>query len=410
MKYSITSAVVLAWTATLVSAQSAVYGQCGGIGWTGPTTCTNSVCTYSNPYYSQCLPGTATTTSTTSKSTTTTSIKTTTSSTSSKATTTTTAATPTGTQKFKFFGVNESGAEFGNTAWPGTLGKDYIWPAPSSIDYFVGLGFNTFRVPFLMERLNPPATGLTGPFNATYLAGLTTTVNYITGKGAYALIDPHNFMRYNNAIISDSTAFSTWWSNLAKQFVSNSHVVFDLQNEPYGIAATTIFSMMQAAVNSIRAAGATSQLIVVEGTSYTGAWTWTSSGNAAAFTGLKDPNNNIAIEMHQYLDSDGSGTSDVCVSSTIGAERLADATAWLKANNFKGLLGEIGAGSNSACISAVSGALASMQQAGSPWLGALWWAAGPWWGTYFMSIEPPSGVSVSAILPQALEPYLPVSS
>ena len=30
--------------------------------------------------------------------------------------------------KFHFFGVNESGAEFGNTAIPGELGKDYTWP------------------------------------------------------------------------------------------------------------------------------------------------------------------------------------------------------------------------------------------------------------------------------------------
>jgi len=37
---------------------SAVYGQCGGQGWTGATCCaTGSVCTFSNTYYSQCLPG-----------------------------------------------------------------------------------------------------------------------------------------------------------------------------------------------------------------------------------------------------------------------------------------------------------------------------------------------------------------
>ncbi|KAG8876776.1 hypothetical protein FRB97_003927 [Tulasnella sp. 331] len=317
---------------------------------------------------------------------------------------------PAAIEKFKFFGVSESGAEFGSTAWPGVLGTDYIWPAPSSIDYFTGLGFNTFRVPFLMERMSPPATGLAGPFDSTYLSGLTTIVNYITGKGAYALIDPHNYMRYNNAIITDTNAFSAWWVKLAGQFKTNSHVIFDLQNEPYGIDATVVFSMLQATVNAIRASGATSQMIVVEGTSWTGAWTWTSSGNAAAFTGLKDPSNNIAIEMHQYLDSDGSGTSGTCVDSTIGVDRLTDATAWLKANNFKGLLGEIGAGSNSVCIQAVSGAMAYMQQPGSPWLGALWWAAGPWWGTYFMSIEPPSGAAIPQILPQALQPYLPVSS
>jgi len=112
---------------------------------------------------------------------------------------------------------------------------------------------------------------------------------------------------------------------------------------------------------------------------WTGAWTWESSGNAAAFTNIQDPQNNFAIQMHQYLDSDGSGTSDVCVSPTIGAERLQVATNWLKTNNLKGFLGEIGAGSNSACISAVQGALCAMQTSGV-WIGALWWAAGPWWG------------------------------
>jgi hypothetical protein len=32
------------------------YGQCGGVGWTGPTTCASPyTCQYSNAYYSQCL-------------------------------------------------------------------------------------------------------------------------------------------------------------------------------------------------------------------------------------------------------------------------------------------------------------------------------------------------------------------
>ncbi|KAF3923078.1 hypothetical protein ABW20_dc0105866 [Dactylellina cionopaga] len=42
---------------------AALYGQCGGSGYTGPTCCTSgSVCVYSNEWYSQCLAGTATTT------------------------------------------------------------------------------------------------------------------------------------------------------------------------------------------------------------------------------------------------------------------------------------------------------------------------------------------------------------
>ena len=35
---------------------AAHYAQCGGIGYTGPTACASPyTCTYSNPYYSQCL-------------------------------------------------------------------------------------------------------------------------------------------------------------------------------------------------------------------------------------------------------------------------------------------------------------------------------------------------------------------
>nr|CDS82541.1 glycoside hydrolase family 11 enzyme [uncultured eukaryote] len=34
---------------------SALYGQCGGIGWAGPTCCSSGSCKESNSYYSQCL-------------------------------------------------------------------------------------------------------------------------------------------------------------------------------------------------------------------------------------------------------------------------------------------------------------------------------------------------------------------
>ncbi|KAF5327667.1 hypothetical protein D9619_004868 [Psilocybe cf. subviscida] len=350
-----------------------------------------------------CLPGS----NTTNPTTTTTSTTRTTASPTSSAPGTSNSLCPGagGLTKFRFFGVNEAGAEFGDNKIPGILGTDYTWPSPSSIDYFVGQGFNAFRIPFKLERLVPLSGGLAGSFDQTYLAALKNIVNYITNKGAYALVEPHNYMRYNNNIITNTNDFAAFWRSLASQFQSNNRVIFDIMNEPYGIDAQVVFNLNQAAVNAIRAAGATQQLITVEGTSWTGAHSWISSGNAAAFVNLKDPNNNIAIQMHQYLDSDSSGTSGTCVSSTIGAERLTAATNWLKQNNFKGFLGEMGAGSNPTCIAAVKGAMCHMQSSGV-WLGFTWWAAGPWWGDYFTSIEPYNGASISQILPQALKPFL----
>ena len=50
--------------------------------------------------------------------------------------------------KFQWFGVNESGAEFGSGSIPGQLGKDYTWPVDSSIDTLVSKGANIFRKSF----------------------------------------------------------------------------------------------------------------------------------------------------------------------------------------------------------------------------------------------------------------------
>ncbi|KAH9945839.1 cellobiohydrolaseII [Epithele typhae] len=87
-------ASLLAFLSVLPSisyAQSQVYGQCGGIQWGGPTTCVSgSVCTYVNDYYSQCLPGSATSSTSTRSTTSSTSTRTTTS-------TTTTGTGPTST-------------------------------------------------------------------------------------------------------------------------------------------------------------------------------------------------------------------------------------------------------------------------------------------------------------------------
>jgi endoglucanase len=74
---------------------------------------------------------------------------------------------------------------------------------------------NFFRVTFLMERMCPLSFGLGRKFNETvsmlrtwdiwfvlnlrtqYFAEYADAINYITlQKGAYTLIDPHNYMRY----------------------------------------------------------------------------------------------------------------------------------------------------------------------------------------------------------------------
>ena len=164
-----------------------------------------------------------------------------------------------------------------------------------------------------------------------------------------------------------------------------------------------VLELNQAAIDGIRAAGATTQYIFVEGNSWTGAWTWVDVNDN--MKNLTDPEDKIVYEMHQYLDSDGSGTSETCVSETIGVERVTDATQWLKDNNKIGILGEYAGGSNDVCRAAVSGMLEYLANNTDVWKGAVWWAAGPWWGDYIYSMEPPDGTAYTGML-DILEPYL----
>ncbi|CAI7595443.1 unnamed protein product [Penicillium viridicatum] len=312
---------------------------------------------------------------------------------------------PKGASSFVWFGANEAGAEFGSGNIPGELGTDYIWPSTSTIHTLRSAGMNIFRLSFTMERLVPGT--LTSNADATYLASLKSTVNYITSNGGYAVIDPHNYGRYYGNIITSTSDFAAFWTTLALEFASNDKVIFDTNNEFNSEDQTLVLNLNQAAINAIRAAGAKSQYIFVEGNSWSGAWTWTTiNDNMKALT---DPQNLIIYEMHQYLDTDGSGTSETCVSSTIGQERVVAATQWLKGNGKKAFLGEFaagGGGANSVCQSAVTGMLDYLQANSDVWLGASWWSAGPWWGDYIYSFEPPSGVGYTYYM-SILKNYFP---
>lgn len=224
-------------------------------------------------------------------------------------------------------------------------------------------------------------------------------------RGNYAVLDPHNFGRYYDEIISDVEGFGAWWTTVATLFADNELVIFDTNNEYHDMENSLVADLNQAAIDAIRGAGATSQYIFVEGNSWSGAWSWVSSGNGEALVGLTDPQDKIIYEMHQYLDSDKSGTHEECVSATIGDESLQEATQWLKDNNKKGILGETAGANNQVCIDAVTGELQHLLDNSDVWTGWLWWAAGPWWADYMFSIEPPSGVAYSELLDD-IQPFI----
>ncbi|HBK46263.1 MAG TPA: cellulase [Xanthomonadaceae bacterium] len=294
----------------------------------------------------------------------------------------------------KYAGVNLAGAEFNSSKRPGTLFKDYTYPAASDYSYFAGQGMNIVRLPFLWERLQPQARG---ELDAAQLELLKKAVAQAKANGLHLILDVHNYAKYNGTRLDQldggSAALADLWTRLAREFGNDRAVIFGLMNEPNGISATDWAAVAQASINAIRATGA-SNLILVPGTAYTGAHNWVSGGygattNAQAQDDLHDPLNHYAIELHQYLDANYSGTSGECASTTIGVDKLRGVTAWLRQQGRQGFLGEFGAGDNDTCRQALDGLLGFLQDNRDVWLGWTYWAAGAWWkADYPFNVQP----------------------
>ncbi len=299
----------------------------------------------------------------------------------------------------QLLGVGLSGAEF-NDPRTGVENTDYIYPNTAELDYYSSIGMNVMRLVLSWERIQPIQDG---PLDPHQLSRMDDLVNYGAAKGLKTVIDLHNYgyrdqdvSRHDGNLVgspaSPDSALANVWSRLATHYLKHPSVLFGLMNEPHVQTATQWASAAQAAINAIRATGAT-QEILVPGSYWTGAHSWTSSDNATVMGRITDPGHNMAFELHQYLDSDNSGTHNTVVSPTIGPERLADATAWAKAGGHRLILGEFGAASDSASLTALNNMLAYLQQHSDVWQGAIYFGGGPWMGTYMFNTDPVSGTN-----------------
>jgi endoglucanase len=269
---------------------------------------------------------------------------------------------------------------------------------------------NLMRIAFRWERLQPV---LNGELDPTELARLREFVDGTTARGLHVLLDPHNYAAYKEVHIGKPevplAAFADFWRRLALQFKDNPKVQFGLVNEPRNMPTETWADAAQAAVDAIRATGATN-LITLPGNGYTGAWSWFESKwygtpNAQVMGRVRDPLDNMVFEVHQYFDKDGSGTNADCVNPRIGVERLQRFTQWLKQTKRRAVLGELGGGANPVCEQVIRSALKHLQDNADVWTGWLWWAGGPTWGDYFLSLEPgPNGKDKPQM--RWLEPFL----
>ncbi|KAI0048338.1 glycoside hydrolase family 5 protein [Auriscalpium vulgare] len=392
MKYFISFALVAA--APFAAAQAPVYGQCGGQNWQGATTCVaGSVCTYSNAYYSQCLPGTATTAPSST-------------STSSSATSSSTAHT------IPFLGgVNTAGYDF-SVATDGSFNGTGVDPPVSQYSHFAQEGVNLFRIPFAWQLMSPT---LGGTISSTFFARYDATVQAAlsSSSGTYVIIDLHNYARWNGAIISQGgptdAQFASLWSQLAAKYASQPRIIFGIMNEPHDIPSLSTWAQsVQAAVTAIRAAGATTQYLLLPGSSYSSAATLPTEAGPYLLN-VTDPvggTSKLIFDVHKYLDSDNSGTHSECVTNNVDV--LTTLVTWLKSNgNRQALLSETGGGNVASCETDLAQELAYLKSNSDNLVGFSIWSAGAFDSTYILSVVPNADGSDQPLWTTAVKPYLP---
>ncbi|TFK39121.1 endoglucanase [Crucibulum laeve] len=380
--------------ASCVVAQSPLYGQCGGIGWSGSTSCVSgAACTKLNDYYSQCLPGTAAPTSTQTSSAPT--------------------STPTGGgARLPFLGgVNMAGYDF-SVATDGSFNGTGVDPPVAQFSHFASQGVNIFRIPFAWQLMTRTVGGtIDSTFFARYDKTVQTALN--SGSSPYVILDLHNYARWNGQIISQGgptdAQYASLWSQVAAKYKSNPKIIFGIMNEPHDVPSIPTWgTSVQAAVNAIRAAGATSQYILIPGSSWSSAQALPTEAGPTLLK-VTDPaggTNKLIFDVHKYLDSDNSGTHPDCTTDNVSV--MTTLVNWLKSNgNRQALLSETGGGNTASCITALGAQLAYIKANSNSITGFTIWSAGSFDTTYTLTVTPNPDGSDQPLWTQAVRPNLP---
>lgn len=291
----------------------------------------------------------------------------------------------------RLHGVNLAGAEFNGSQLPGVIYKNFTYPGTATLDYFRKKGVNLIRLPILWERYQPKAYGA---LDATNMKQLKTIVAYAKKYDMCIWVDLHNYAKYHSQPL---TAYSNpdkllydFWQRLHKSLILDERYwAYGLMNEPAAVSRRDWVNIAKSVVSRLRESDVTG-LVIVSGGNWSGAHSWfanaTEPSNAELLADLTDPLSRLAIDIHQYADSDASGTKTDCMDPSKMKNILFKVQEWAKSQNHRLLLGEFGVAAKEDCLNVLSSMLEQMSQ--PQWLGWTYWAAGSWWGSYPFSIQP----------------------
>lgn len=256
-------------------------------------------------------------------------------------------------------GIALSGLEFGS-AIPGALNTDYFESVAPTFSYFSFKGFNTVRIPFMWERLQPTVGGA---LDATYKSYLDIMIARANAVGLKVVLDCHNFgRRYVSGIltrIGDSglTAanFADLWSKIATAYVGNTTVYgYDLMNEPHDMPVATTSGnynststwtlAAQAAITAIRAVD-TNHFILAELDGWAGGQAFTANYGSNPTPWWTDSASKLVYSFHYYFDNDHSGAYALAFASSNNtniSSQITPVMSWAQSHSLHLHCGEFG--------------------------------------------------------------------
>lgn len=350
------------------------------------------------------------------------------------------------TRKLPYLGVNLSGLEFSTVINTATVPDLSQADAESQAKYsdlanirqFVSAGLNTVRVPISWSFL---ALGGADDYtlNMAYWTNFVQPlIETLTGSGIYTILDLHTYMHYSwmgsqisgcNPSVSqcpdgkldtNPNDYAGIWKNIYGQISSDSNInqqylMLDIVNEPAAasgesLTPTQIYNAEIPVVNYLQAQHFPGK-ILIEGDGWSGLHSWTTTTYADGKTNAQVfskanlqasgvDTSNLLINVHQYLDSDFSGTQNSCqdvtaLSSTgVNGFNLQAFADYLKSNGLQAIVTEVGAATSAAssCQATLKGFIdylntnAANESAG--FVGMTLWGAGHGWGSYNLYVDP----------------------
>ncbi|EFP92065.2 uncharacterized protein PGTG_18155 [Puccinia graminis f. sp. tritici CRL 75-36-700-3] len=287
----------------------------------------------------------------------------------------------------RWAGVNLAGLEFGmqNT---GTMNQDPMEPPPiSQIQHFRAENVTAFRIPISWQRMQPK---IMGPLDPDSLQLLSKYVNSALACKASVIIDLHNYARRDGKVIGEAedlpaSLLVDFWTRIAQKFGEFPEVGFGIMNEPHDVKLDIWIETLQAVVTAIRKTGATNK-IILPADNWSHLQTFATSYNAG-MSKIHNPDGSctgLIFEIHQYFDSDGSGTSAGCpVPHT---KELQEVVTLLAKDDRQAMITEFGGGHNPDCPSVLADFVEEAHKSFPQILGYFLWGAGAFHQDYTLVV------------------------